>query len=60
MNEEKLLGDNIIYPTIKPDRLVTEEQSRTFSCDKCFGLTFNSIGNLQIVVCGPGLHSTVC
>lgn len=31
MDEEKLLSDNIIYPTIKPDRLVTEEQSRPFS-----------------------------
>lgn len=29
--KEKLLGDNIIYPTIKPDRLVSEEQSKPFS-----------------------------
>lgn len=31
MDREKHLGDNIICPTIKPDRLVTEEQSRPFS-----------------------------
>lgn len=31
MDEEKLLSDNIISATIKPDRLVTEEQSRPFS-----------------------------
>lgn len=31
MDEEKLLSDNIIYPTIKPDRLVTKEQSKPFS-----------------------------
>lgn len=31
MEKENLLGDNIIWPAIKPDRLVTEEQSRPFS-----------------------------
>lgn len=43
MEKENLLGDNIICPAIKSDRLVTEEQSRPFS------LVISALGWLLIV-----------